>query len=192
MYKARRVSDHVIVLVGIEFSFYDFDIWFWNCSECVVFFFLPLSMILIFNPGIVPNVWYFFFCLFLWFWYLILELFRMCGIFFCLFLWFWYLILELFRMCGISFLWPLSIILIFNPGIVPNVWYLIFFFFLPLSTILIFDPGIVANVWYFLFFLPLEHPRHHFSFLIIWLSNLLTLRIPDEASYSRNASCTLN
>jgi hypothetical protein len=31
-----------------------------NCSECVVFLFLwPLSMILIFNPGIVPNVWYF-------------------------------------------------------------------------------------------------------------------------------------
>jgi hypothetical protein len=55
-----------------------FDIWFWNCSDSVIF-----------DSGIVPTM-----CMIL-FLYLILELFRQCGMNL-----FWYLVLELYRQCG--------------------------------------------------------------------------------------------
>jgi len=38
-FQNRKVSGHVFVLGGIDFtSFYDFSIEFWNCYENVVFF----------------------------------------------------------------------------------------------------------------------------------------------------------
>jgi hypothetical protein len=55
-----------------------FDIWFWNCSDSVIF-----------DSAIVPTM-----CMIL-FLYLILELFRQCGMNL-----FWYLVLELYRQCG--------------------------------------------------------------------------------------------
>ena len=68
--------------------------------------------------------------LFLRLWYLILELFRPCGI------------LELFRPCGILELFrPCGIF-----GIVPTVWY-----FGIVPTVWYF--GIVQTVWYFVVFI---------------------------------------
>ena len=71
-----------------------FDIWFWNCSDNVVWFcfdiwFWNCSDSVIFDSGIVPTM-----CMIL-FLYLILELFRQCGMNL-----FWYLVLELYRQCG--------------------------------------------------------------------------------------------
>ena len=75
---------HVFVCRGIDFtSFYDFDIWLWNCCDSVVYLVLELlRQCGIFGFGTVVTVGY------IWFWncydsviYFALELLRQCGIF---------------------------------------------------------------------------------------------------------------
>jgi hypothetical protein len=98
--------------------FFFFSIWFCICSDIVVFF------VFLFDFGPVPTVWYFLF---------------------------FYLILDLFRQCGICFF-------LFDFGTVPTVWYLFFsIWFWNCSDnvvffVFLFDFGPVPTVWYFLFF----------------------------------------
>ena len=81
-----------VFVMGIKFpSFYNFSILSWNCSNCVVFFYLIVELfqlcgIFLFYRGTIPTVWYF--SILSWncsncvvFFYFIVELFQLCGIF---------------------------------------------------------------------------------------------------------------
>jgi hypothetical protein len=81
-----------------------FSIWFWNCSDSMVFFVFLLDF------RTVPTVWYFLF------FYWILELFRQCGIF-CFSIGFWN--------CSDSVVFSVFLL---DFGTVPSVWYFLFFY----------------------------------------------------------------
>ena len=152
-----KIPKDIVFLYGEHIIPWPYKVYLFVKTNCVLrVSILPLSTIFLFDFRTVPTVWYFLF------FYLILDLFRQCGIF-CFSIWFWtcsdsvvffvflfdfgpvptvsyflffYLILDLFRQCGICFF-------LFDFGPVPTVWY--FFVFL-------FDFGPVPTVWYFLFF----------------------------------------
>ena len=96
-----------------------------------------------------------------------------------------------------------------NYSIPPLIFLFVYFYVIDIASLLRFSDDTDLIVWYFLFVFVfvlfylfifrycLYIPSNMFllklkdNWLIIWLSNILALGVPDEG-YSRNASCALN